>query len=237
MRAAPETMTPQDRVLSFRTLLLGVALLAATALILALTDEPGSGLGARSARMSVLAPVSAALAVYLAVAQMQRRGELTALAALGVDRARATAGAVVGGWLLSAVAVAVMASSLSDPAALFPAPSRGAEFVVVNAELVESSKGVRIDRSGLMRFQAPQPRPDAPLPPRSGALLAIASLGAAAPVWAARLTRLRGAAYSAAATCGAALLGFHAVAAGRLEPLWLVLCGLPLALYAWIKRR
>jgi hypothetical protein len=229
-------MTPQDRVLSIRTLVLGVTLLLVTGVILALTDEPGSGIGARSARLSVLAPASAALAVYLAVGQMQRRGELTALSALGVRRERATLGAVFGGWFLCGAGLCVMASSLSDPAALFPAPARGAEFVETGPALVETSQGVRVDSLGKLTFQTPQPRPDAPLPPRSGALLSIASLGASAPVWAARLTRLRGAAYSAAATCALALIGFHSVAAGRLDPFWLALCGLPLALYAWMKR-
>ncbi len=211
-------MTPQDRLLAIRTFVLGVAVVGVTVVVMVLTDEIGSGVGQRLARLSVLIPAAAAIAAFLAVAQIERRGELAALSALGARRARATLGAVVGGWLMALVAVAMIGSSWSAPAALFPTPARGAEFRVQDGALVEPSQGVRVDAKGQLQFQDKAPRPDIPPPPRWGALLAVASLGISAPLWGARVGKLRGAAYSGVACIAIAVARCHAVAAGRGAP-------------------
>ncbi len=225
-------MTPQDRLLAIRTFVLGVAVAVVTLVVMLLTDEIGSGVGQRLARLSVLIPAAAAIAAFLAVAQLERRGELAALAALGARRARATVGAVAGGWLMALVAVVMIGGSWSAPAALFPTPARGAEFRVQGGQLVEATQGVAVSSDGALQFLDKEARPDLPPPPRWGALLAVASLGISAPLWGARITKLRGAAYSAMATIAVAIFLFHAVAAGRVAPYWLVCCGLPLGLYA-----
>ena len=226
-------MTPQDRLLALRTFVLGMAVALVTLVVMMLTDEIGSGVAERLARLSVLIPAAAAIAAFLAVAQIERRGELAALSALGARRARATLGAVAGGWLMALVAIVMIGGSWSAPAALFPTPARGAEFRLQDGELVETSQGVRVDSKGELRFQDKAARPDLPPPPRWGVLLAVASLGISAPLWGARITKLRGAAYSAGATVAIAIVLFHAVAAGRIAPYWLVCCGVPLGLYAW----
>ncbi|MEZ4227010.1 MAG: hypothetical protein R3B13_39085 [Polyangiaceae bacterium] len=231
------SLTPLDRALSLRSLLLGLVLTGVGVMVVVLTDEAGSGLPQRAARMAVLLPAFSAAAALLAVLQMSRRGELRALAALGVPRARAVRGAVVGGWLLALLGVGLLAWPRAATASLFPVPPRGAAFELrEDGALVEPSQGVAVTPQGEVAFLQTATTPEGSPPPRWAALLAVASLGIAAPLWAAHARRVRTAGMVAAVTAVLSVVLFHAVGAGRSPPVLLALCGVPLLMDAFRSR-
>lgn len=222
-------ITPYDRALGVRTLLLGAGLSALALGVVVITDEAGSTAAMRAARMAAFLPALALVAAAVVLAAARARGEVHALLSLGVTPRRAALGAALGAWALGGVAVALLASGASDPRSLLPHVAAPASWVAQSGSFVATDAGVRVSDSGVVTFlgrAAATPLPGAPA--RGAALLAIAPFALVGPLWlTAQIGRAArsGALVVSVLACIALL---HAVAAARVAAPWLVLAVLPL---------
>ena len=119
-------MTPYDRRLLADAALGSGARAALAWVVMSLVDEPSMSRADRASRVAALGPLLGALSTWLVAARASNRGETMALALAGVGRARALAGALVGGLPLGLLSGAVLASGRLPLATLLPrAPSSG----------------------------------------------------------------------------------------------------------------
>lgn len=225
----PGAVAPFDRLLFRRALAFSVAATLLALGVVVLTDEPLSTPGMRAARMAAFAPALAALGVSVALAQARGRGELRALAALGASPWRAARGAVLAGWLVGALAVALLASPWSDVSVLFPAMPSHAQWHRHAAALVDPASGVRVAADGVIGFVAAHRSRAVDSPGALAALAAVTPLAALAPPWAGTRLSLLSRALGAGLAIVLAIVLLHVVASGRAPALVLVLAALPLA--------
>lgn len=233
-------MHAYDRLLAARTAALSALVTLLALGIVVATDEPFSTAQMRVARLCAVAPAVGALSVALVIAQAGARGELRSLEALGTPPLRAALGALLGAWLLGAIATVLVVSPLADPAALLPRVAAPTEWLLDAGAFAAPAHGVRVDAEGALGLGAALGAPAPSVPPeRLAAALAIGPLALVAPAWAATplAWRWRLAAAGLAAALGVLLL--HAVAAGRVAAPAVVLATLPLGLtvLAGLRRR
>jgi hypothetical protein len=230
-------VSPFDRLLFGRTLLAWLVLEAAAAAVVTLTDEPGSTAGMRLARLSVFAPALGALALRLTLGLARRRGELRALAALGLSLPRAAQGALFAGWAAGALGLVSLLLPAVELDALFPRVGPFPEWSAPGpGTWVALGQGVTVGgATGLS------------LAPDAGAVLAglggwalgrwqlvllLCPLALLLPPWVAGLEPPARFGFRAGAELLATLLAtvflLHAVGAGWLGPGWLLLAVLPL---------
>ncbi len=123
-----------DRLLGRRCFGLSLLLLALALAVVLATDEAGSTVGQRAARLAVFAPAVAVVAERLVLSQARARGELVALAALGASPWSQARGAMVAAWAVGALSLLVLLSPLSDVRSLFPVVQGHASFTAVPAD-------------------------------------------------------------------------------------------------------
>ncbi len=230
-------MLPFDRSLCLRTLVWVLVAFGLTLGVVIGTDEAFSTPAMRVARLSAFAPAIAALGVWLAVAQSRSRGETRALEALGASPWRVCRGAIVGGWLVGALAVAMLLSPWADGEALFPVLSATTSWSLDGATLVEPNIGARAHATGeLELFQAEGARPLGFESAPRAAVLAVAPMAVLSPPWAgARVPPwLRMASLGVALAMSVVML--HAVASGQVSPWLLPVSAAPLALVVGATR-
>jgi hypothetical protein len=206
-------MTPLDVRLFVRTASASVLLLAVAALVAAATDEPSSTWLDRLARLAALAPALGALSVSLVHAQLGRRAETVALAAVGCPPQRAIAGAVAGAASVALLASVALGASRGPLSSLFPALA-SSPWAPAPGGFVALAHGVSLDAaSGAARFFPASPSGNTPVA-RPAVALALALASLVAPAWVALPcpTSAR-VAVGVAAVC-LALVAFHGVAAG-----------------------
>lgn len=222
-------LTPLDRLLASRTLVLA-ALAEALALgALVLTDEAYSTSAMRLARMAAFAPALAAVAGTLVLEQASSRGELRALEALGVPPWRARLGVALGGWALGAAAVVVLLSPWADPTSLFPIMPSSEAWRLTRDGFLNAGQGAAVAINGTLTLFDPIPASRAGfVATASVAALFVAPLALAAPPWACCPTTGSVKLLTATGCTLAAVLLLHAVAARRLPPPWLLSPALPL---------
>lgn len=223
-------MHPFDRLL-FRRALAFTAVLTLLALVVVVaTDEPMSTAAMRVARMAAFAPLLATLGASVALAQARARGELAALSALGASPWRSVRGAVIAGWFVGALAIALLASRWADVSVLFPALPSHSAWSPDAAGLLDAASGVRVGASGTIDFVGAHATHAPASPGQLAALLAVAPLAAAAPPWAGARLSLLSRILGAGLALVLAVVLLHAVASGRAPELVLVLAALPLAI-------
>ena len=159
---------------------LGLALLLTllTAGVAAATDEPGSTLGTRLARLAAFLPAVVVIAQAIVIAQSRERGEIGALAALGASPLRRVRGAILAGLSLGALAVLALISPWSDVSALFPVVGAATSFTDVGTGLEDPATGALYSPDGSISFGAADE-------PASSGLTApsrVAGLGFVAPL-------------------------------------------------------
>jgi hypothetical protein len=224
-------MTAFDRRMFLRMLMVtGVLWVAAFATVV-LTDEPGSTTAMRLARMGALTPGLSAVAALLSLEQARDRGELRALAALGVSPWRAALGATLAGWLLGAIAVLLVASVWADPAALFPALPEPSGWRPDGMRLVDPLRGVAASSDGTLVLSPPAGfRPKAHAAHSLVAAMAVGAHAVLGPLWASSPlgppARIAGFVASVALT----VTLLHAFAAGAVGAEWLLFGAAPLGL-------
>ena len=115
-------MNAHDRSLAARAAAIAAIALAVAMLVTVATDEGGPW-ARRVGMLAALAPAAGALGAALTIRLSAARGELRALAALGVDPARAGMGAAAGGALLGAPGLGKSASRSPPPSSAATGPS------------------------------------------------------------------------------------------------------------------
>jgi hypothetical protein len=229
--------TAYDRRLGARAAGIAALALAVALIVIAATDEGGPW-SLRLGMLAALAPVAGALGTLGAARLAAARGEVRALAALGVTPGRAAAGAAVGGALVGVLGPVAASLGIGDLSALFPRPALARRWAVDGDGLRELSLGLRVGPHAAITISAPGASPAGALP-GSAAAFAVAALAAAAvacPVWIAAggPSWRRAAAFAAAVV--AAIGAFQAVAAGRLPPVVLLAAPALLLIDAAIAR-
>src|SRR5262245_23971682 len=129
----------------------GIAAIAAlvAALVLVATDEGGPW-ALRLGMLAALLPVAGTLGALGAIRVAAARGELRALAAIGVDPWRVSAGAVAGGASVGVLGPLAAALGVGDLAALFPRPVAARRWLVDGDGLRELALGVRVGARGVL---------------------------------------------------------------------------------------
>jgi hypothetical protein len=225
-----------DRRLAARSLAVA-GLAALVALLVIATTDDGAPWPRRLSMWAAVAPVLGALGTFAAARLAVARGELTALAALGVDPARAARGAALGGVMAGLVGMGVAASGWADLEALFPRATEAREWSVEgDGVLREATLGIRVEAGGAVTFvgEAAVLRERTGLPEKAeGVTIATLALAAfACPVWVveglggrsppARGRRSLRRAIVALIAVATLIAAFQVVAAGRASPLWLL---------------
>jgi hypothetical protein len=227
-----------DRKLALRAAALAGITALFTLLIIAATDE-GAPFTRRLGMASALGPIAGAVGALAAIRIAAGRGELRALAAIGVEPARAVRGAILGGVLLAAIGPALAASGVADLGGLFPRPAAARVWIADEDGMTELTQGLRIERGGAVARVAATGG-EAPALPAGSTVLTVIALAIAAagvPLWTAAAAAWGGSAGPAArlrvvvgvAALVLAIVAFQAVAAGRLPAAALV--GAPLILF------
>jgi hypothetical protein len=223
-------MTAFDRSLFLRMLGVTGILLGATLGVVVLTDEPGSTAAMRVARVAAFTPALSVVGALLCLEQARDRGELRALAALGISPWRAAWGATLAGWLLGVVAALLLISAWADPSSLFPVLPEPHGWLHAGTRWVEAVRGVTVAPDGSLVLSPPTGlRTTACAAHAWVAAVAIGAHGLVAPPWAASPmsvgARLVGLFVSIALT----VTLLHVFAAGIASAGWLVLGAAPLA--------
>lgn len=213
--------------------------LAVALLVVVATDE-GAAWSVRVGMLSAIAPVAGGLGAFATVRIAAARGELRALAAIGVDPVRATAGAAAGGVLSGVLGPLVAALGAADLGGLFPRAGDARTWIPDAGGMLEPTLGVRVAAGGVLSLVTPSRLADTTLPASAAplAVAVLAALAVIAPLWiiAAEATSpwRRTAVLVAAAVL--AIGGFQGVAAGRAPPMILVAAPLLLFLDAALAR-
>jgi hypothetical protein len=152
-------LSPFDHALLRRTALYTLLAQALAVGVAVTTDEPGSSLGARAARLCIFTPPLAALAVALALSQARRAGELSALEALGARPIRIALGALLAAWLVGVVGTACLLLPGVDPRSLFPIIGESEPWTLNDARLWSQVHGVSVGIDGKLAFHTPTVAP------------------------------------------------------------------------------
>jgi hypothetical protein len=226
------------RCLAQRAIVVGAVAAATTLVVVAATDAGGPW-DQRLGMSAALAPICGALGTLAAVEVAAARGELLALAAVGVAPARAVAGAMLGGVAVGLSGPALVLAGLADLGALFPREAAARHWTPDRDGIVEATLGLRVGADGGLTLLPAAAAPTG-LPPAAAtfALLAIALAALVVPAWAtaARASARRSAVLGglAAAT---AIVAFQGVGAGRLPAWVLVAAPVVLAIEAIARSR
>jgi hypothetical protein len=222
-----------DRQLALRCFALGLVLVLLCTGVIVATDEAGSTLGLRAARLSAMLPGLVVVAQQIALGQSEAKGETRALVALGVSPWRAARGAVFAGWVFGGAALGLLASPLADVRSLFPAVAAPAAWAARDGALFDARNGAAVSADGTIQLERDfEPPATIGAPSRRAALACIAPLAAVVPAWGVIRLGLGARLAGAAVAAGLAITLLHAVAGGRLGPLWLSLASAPLVLQA-----
>ncbi len=238
-------MLPSDRKNVVRAFATSALLFAVAFLISAASDEGGVRFATRLARALPLAPICAAIAVWLTLASARAKVEALTLESLGRSPSRNNAGAVFGGALFAiAAALLIVVSSRIDVDAIFPSFASAPRIEWTGSSFVDSARGVSFEANGEIHVldkaaTSTAAISSAPAHERGGASLALALAAIAFPLFAASSTRrVSGAVVIAiAASAFLTFLAFDAVASSRAPAAVLALPQAALLFFAVIEYR
>ncbi|MEO8874234.1 MAG: hypothetical protein ABI461_01500 [Polyangiaceae bacterium] len=238
-------MLPSDRKYATRAFGVAVLLFAIAFAISAASDEGGVHFGIRLARALPLAPLCAAISVFLTLGSARAKVDALTLEAIGRAPFFNNAGAVCGGAIFALAAAAVVGlSSKIDIEAIFPSFSSGPHIAWDGAGFIDSDRGVSFDAQGDVTPNVARPAnseaPAAGAPHQRGAAsLSLCFAAIAFPLFAAAATR-RISSYVLLAIAAAALftfLAFDAVASGRAPAIVVAMPQAALLFFAVVEYR
>ncbi len=222
-----------DQILLRRSLALTVLAVVLAFGVVVGTDEAFSTWQMRVARMSAFAPALAGVGAGAALAQARARGELRALAALGVSPWRLGLGPMLVGWGVGVVSVGLLSSPLADAAVLFPRVAQSQPWTWHEGLLVNVAHGVQVAGDGHLDVGLGTGMSGAGFAAGGAvAVLAVGPLAAATPAWVSAPIGAVGRCAVLPLTLGLTIVLLHAVAAQRLHAAWLVTGALPLGVQA-----
>ncbi len=205
--------------------------------VVVVATDAGGPWSQRLGMTAALAPLCGAVGTLAAARIAAARGEVLALAAVGVRPARALLGTVVGGSAVGLLGPLVAASRLADLDPLFPRPPAARIWIAEGGALHEITLGLRAGAHGDLALEAPRAAV-AGLPAGAAAftIVALAVAAIACPAWIASSSGAVRRAIVGAAAVVAAIAAFQGVAASRLPAIALVFAPLVLLGDAAIAR-
>jgi hypothetical protein len=206
----------------------GLAWLVA-AVVVAATDE-GQGWAPRAGLVAALAPIAGGIGAWTALGVAALRGEVRALAALGVPPARVSIGAACGGAAPALIGALLVAMPFVDLGALFPRPISSEGWERDGADLVARASGLRASPGGKLAFENIRSgfSLEAFRPSREAVAVALVAAAIALPLATSAPRGVWRRALALGAALAVAIAVFQAVAAGRVSAAWLAFA--PLAL-------
>lgn len=219
--------TPWDVKIARRTTLLVAIVFVLAVLVTAASDEGGVAWSERAARTLPVLPVAGAVAAYLTLAPLRRRGDVRALAALGQAPWRIVRPAVIACAAMHLVVAAlVLAWPRVEVVAFFPRPPTTELVVPQGARFVDARRGVTIYSDGSLDQDPEAKAPavvDAGVPRGGRAAIAMLLLfaGIALPLASAVAKRAELARLALLSTgaAGATIFALHLSAAGTVHPI------------------
>jgi hypothetical protein len=202
-----------------------------TLLVVATTDE-GAPAARRLGMVAALLPIAGSVGAFSALRIAAGRGEIRALAAIGVDPLRAARGAILGGVAVALLGPMLASSAIADLSGLFPRPLAPRLWVADGPGMLELTLGLRLDPGGALSLVSPEPAAASPSEGAGAPLfftvaaLALAAIGG--PTWIATSRSLLGRIGAGTLALLLAIGAFQGVAAGRLPPVALI--GAPILL-------
>jgi hypothetical protein len=212
-------VTSYDWLLARRALVLGLAIAFVCFLAIASTDEESHAVGAKVGRLTAFLAASGGLGAFIASGQARARGELRALAAVGVAPARASLGAALGGALVGAGGPILLFARAVDIAPLFPRLPAPTTFRLLTPTAWQDGvRGVVFRASGEIApaiGAATLPVVSGAPVPRIAAALSLAALAAALPLWGTAHSPPPRRVLVAVSAALVTVVAFHLVAASR----------------------
>jgi hypothetical protein len=202
---------------------------ALVALLVVASTDAGGPWSQRLGMTAALAPLCGAMGTFTAARVAAARGELRALAAIGVEPVRAVLGAVAGGCAAGLLGALVAASGRAELDPLFPRPLAARTWVAEGGALHEIALGLRVGVDGELALEAPRAAVAAlPAGVTTFTIVALAVAAFACPAWiaappAASPARRAGV---GAVSAGVAIAAFQGVAAAHLPVAALVVAPL-----------
>jgi hypothetical protein len=214
-----------------RTLGASALTLALATGVVLITDESHSTAGMRLARLCALSPALAVLAQAAIVALARHRGELLALESLGASPWLAARGAMLGSWLVGAVAIGLLLTPFSDVRSLFPVPPVSSAWFRDGLLMLSPDHGLRVQTDGTIGFLSLADEAGVvPGPGRLEALCVVLPAVLVLPPWQLLPEHRVAKVVAVALTLAASLLVLHGAAAHRLATALLPLAILPILL-------
>lgn len=221
-------MTPQDWLLFRRTLLLACAVLGVATLVVVATDEAYSTAGMRAARLCAFAPAISAVAAWVTLMVARRRGELTALAALGASPWTTGWGALCAAWFIGSAAALLLLAPFVDVSSLFPGAPIASGWIEAQGTFLAPAEGIRVASDGRLSFLPKQAVAEVELPGRVEAMSAVLPQALVLPAWLLSPLERWNRAWGLLLSLALTLLAMHAAAIGRLPSMLLPLAAAPL---------
>jgi hypothetical protein len=236
--AMPGPITSFDRRIFARSFAIATVIALLAAAVMISTDGEPAGSGGRLARLGAMAPVFGGLGSAIAIAQARARGEMTALASLGVRPMRAQAGALGSGFVVGLLGAIAAVCRGSDLEALFPRIAQSDWIRLGDGAWWSDSGGVRIGslQTDPLTFVAAGISRATWSPPRLPVMVAIALSGVVLPIWLQSRTKLWEWIASGSILVIVQVALFHFVGAARVSA-WALLIGPTLMLAHGLSRR
>jgi hypothetical protein len=207
------------------------------AVIVVTTDEATSTAGMRFARLAALGPLVACLSVLSVCAHARVRGEIGALAALGMKPWEAARGAALAGWAFGLLALVPFALPWVDPGSLFPRFSPPIDWVMDASGASARSAAATVFADGAITAVRQGSARAAEVPERWAALACLAPIALSGPAWAVTPMSHGRRVASILAAGGLLIVVLHAIAAGRITALFAPVAAVPLLAASIVARR
>jgi hypothetical protein len=145
-----QTGVSWDTRLFLRSFVFAASASVLAALVGAATDEGGVAWSERASRVAPVVPVCCALAAYVSLSAAVARGELVALAAVGIRPGRAVLAAAAGATMFAAVTAGGIFAGVLSASAFYPVVPKASVFIYDGARFVDASRGIAVEMSGAM---------------------------------------------------------------------------------------
>jgi hypothetical protein len=229
-------MTAYDRQTFARSLALGITLGILVLAVMIATDGAMTTSSEKLGRLCVLAPLIGALGALAANAQASLRGEVRALAAVGVPPSRAFRGGLLAVLVLGALGSLVLALNLADVDGLLPRLEGAAWTPEPDGSYWSAEAGVVVDPSGTPRLTKTLVSHEGVSKDRWPIVISVLWMTLVLADWvreeAGGLERL----LIVLAGGGLTIVLFHLVASERTSSWVLMLAPVPLLLQVWARR-
>ncbi len=229
-------MTAYDRQTFARSFTLGTTLGVLVFAVMIATDGAMTTTLEKLGRLCVLAPLIGALGALAANAQASLRGEVRALAALGVPPSRAFRGSLLAVLVLGALGALVLALELADVEGLLPRLEGPAWIPEPDASYSSPEAGVVVESTGTPRLTKNLVSHDDVSESRWPIVMTVLWMTLVLADWvreeAGGVERL----LTVLAAGTLTIVLFHLVASERTSSWALMMAPVPLLLHVWVRR-